>query len=139
MCINVRYICLFNIKYNITMKFLEPKVHGYLDYTIGTLLLFIPSVFQLEPHTAQSIIFYIFGIFSIFLSLQTDYETGLYKLLPLEAHLIIDLLSGFFLAISPWIFDFSEKVFLLHVFFGTIILGMSLATKLQAESRTLNY
>ncbi|MDP5200325.1 SPW repeat protein [Flavobacterium sp. DG2-3] len=113
------------------MKFLETKLHGYLDYSIGLLLLFMPSLFRLEAHTAQSLIFYIFGIFTIFLSLQTDYEAGIYKLLPMEAHIVIEILSGLFFALSPWIFGFAGKVFLPHLLFGSIAVFLALATKTQ--------
>jgi len=83
------------------MKFLDTKIHGYLDYTLGLSLIFIPSLFGFEANTVQSLIFYILGIFTIFLSLQTDYEAGIYKLLPMETHLYIEIISGFFLALSP--------------------------------------
>ncbi|GGF22532.1 SPW repeat protein [Flavobacterium limi] len=111
------------------MKFLETKFHGYIDYLIGLLLLFVPSLFGLEAHSVQSLIFYIFGIFTIFLSLQTDYEAGIYKLLPMEAHIFIEILSGIFFALSPWIFGFAGKVFLPHLLGGSIVVFLALATK----------
>lgn len=118
------------------MKFLESKVHGYLDYAVGTLLLFIPSIFQLEVHTAQSIIFYILGIAIFFLSLQTDYEFGLYKILPMEIHVFIEILLGLFMILSPWIFGFSHKAIFPHLLFGFVLIILGLATK--TEGRTLN-
>jgi len=113
------------------MKFLDTKIHGYLDYTLGLSLIFIPSLFGLEANTVQSLIFYILGIFTIFLSLQTDYEAGIYKLLPMETHLYIEIISGFFLALSPWILGFAVHVFLPHLLFGGLILFLALATKTQ--------
>jgi len=116
------------------MKFLDTKFHGYLDYTIGILLLFIPSVMHLEAHTAQSLIFYIFGIFTLFLALHTDYEAGLYKLLPVEVHVVIEVVTGLFFALSPWIFGFAGKVFFPHLFFGVMTIVLSLGTKTQDNS-----
>ncbi|MBE8726337.1 SPW repeat protein [Flavobacterium hungaricum] len=113
------------------MKFLETKIHGYLDYSIALVLLFIPSLFRLETHTMQSLIFYILGIFTIFLSLQTDYEAGIYKVIPMEAHIFIEILSGLFFALSPWIFGFAAKVFMPHLFCGLVVVVLALASKTQ--------
>lgn len=113
------------------MKFLNTKTHGYLDYTIGLSLLLVPSSFGLEANTIQSLIFYILGIFTIFLSLQTDYEAGIYKLLPMETHIYIEILSGLFLALSPWILGFSANVFLPHLLFGGLFMFLALTTKTQ--------
>ncbi len=113
------------------MKFLDTKIHGYLDYTIGLFLLFIPTLFGLEANTIQSLIVYILGIFTIFLSLQTDYEASIYKLLPMETHIYIEILSGLFLALSPWILGFAAHVFLPHLLFGGLILCLAMATKTQ--------
>lgn len=113
------------------MKFLDTKIHGYLDYLIGLSLLFVPSLFGLEANTVQNLIFYISAIFTIFLSLHTDYEAGIYKLLPMETHIYIEILSGLFLALSPWILGFAANVFLPHLLFGGLILFLALATKAQ--------
>jgi hypothetical protein len=110
------------------MKFLDTRLHGYVDYALATLLLFIPAIFRLEANTTQSIIFYIFSIFTFFLSLQTDYEHGLYKLLPMQAHLLIEIVSGLFLAASPWIFGFASVVFVPHLLFGAFVIMIGLMT-----------
>lgn len=104
------------------MKIINLKREGYLDYALGAMLFFIPDIFHIEPHTSQSLLFYMYGIFVIFLSLHTDYKAGLYKLLPAEAHLGIEIASGLFFVLSPWIFGFVAKTFLVHVLTGGVMI-----------------
>lgn len=111
------------------MKFLNTKLHGYVDYTISIVLLFIPSILHLQAHTIQSLLFYIFAVFILFLSLQTDYEAGLYKVIPVQGHLCIEVLAGLFFAVSPWIFGFAPRVFVPHLSFGFLIIAVGLTTK----------
>lgn len=117
------------------MKFLNTKLHGYVDYIISIVFLFIPSMLHLEAHIIQSLLFYIFAVFILFLSLQTDYEAGLYKVIPVQIHLCIELLAGLFFGISPWIFGFAQSVFLPYLFFGALIIAVSLSTKTKHRIR----
>ena len=123
----------YNIKLKSFMKFLDTKVHGYIDYALASILLFIPAMFHLQANTAQSIIFYVFSILTFFLSLQTDYEHGLYKLLPMQLHLLIEIILGLFLAASPWIFGFAGMVFIPHLLFGVLVILIGLMTMPQSS------
>jgi hypothetical protein len=67
-------------------------------------------------------------------SLFTDYEWGVARKLSMPTHLMLDLLSGAFLAASPWVFGFAEYVYLPHLIFGLLEMGVSLMTKRQPES-----
>ncbi|WP_125721285.1 SPW repeat domain-containing protein [Flavobacterium ustbae] len=120
------------------MKLLTARVQGFLDYLLALLLFFMPTLLHLEANTVQSIIFYLFGIFIIFLSLQTDYKAGVYKLLPMEVHIYTKLVCGLFFAFSPWIFNFANKIFLPYLFFGGITIFLAAATKTFTK-RFLNF
>jgi hypothetical protein len=49
------------------------------------------------------------GKSAIVYSLCTNYELGAFHLIPMPAHLWLDLLSGIFLAASPWLFGFMKR------------------------------
>ncbi|MBA3648404.1 MAG: hypothetical protein H0W62_07630 [Chitinophagales bacterium] len=100
------------------MKFIPTRVHGLLDYAVAALFIALPFLFDFDRNGAESWIFISLGIATIVYSLLTDYELGLIKTISMQAHLLLDLLNGIFLAASPWIFNFHEKVYLPHLLLG---------------------
>lgn len=102
------------------MKPIDTKTHGYLDYIMGIFLVAAPSLFSFEMNAMQSYVFYIAGIAAIVYSLLTSYELGMIKIIPMKIHLVLDLMSGIFLALSPWIFHFSDQVYVPHLILGII-------------------
>jgi hypothetical protein len=52
------------------------------------------------------------------MSVMTDYELSLARLIPMPAHLGVDMLGGVLLAASPWLFGFSNRVYWPHLILG---------------------
>lgn len=50
----------------------------------------------------------------------------------MSTHLTLDLLSGLLLAASPWLFGFSEFVYVPHLVLGVLEIGAALMTKTTA-------
>ena len=115
------------------MRFIPTKIHGILDYLVGVLLAVSPWLFQFNRGGAETWIPVLLGAGAILYSLFTDYEWGVSRKLSMPMHLLLDLLSGAFLAASPWIFGFAEYVYLPHLIFGILEIGVSLMTKRQPE------
>src|SRR5688572_20591658 len=115
------------------MRFIPTKIHGILDYLVGVLLAVSPWLFQFNRGGAETWIPVLLGAGAILYSLFTDYEWGVSRKLSMPTHLLLDLLSGAFLAASPWIFGFAEYVYLPHLIFGLLEIGVSLMTKRQPE------
>ena len=113
------------------MRFIETKTHGYLDYILGALLILAPWLFGFADGGAETWIPVILGAGAIVYSLMTDYELGASKMLSMRTHLNLDLVSGIFLAISPWLFGFADLVYLPHLLLGIFEIGAALMTKLH--------
>ena len=84
---------------------------------MGVLLLAGPYLFELEKGT-DSLVLLVAGGALLLYSMLTKYELGFVKFIPLRVHLLLDLLGGLALAASPWLFGFSEEVFLPHLVLG---------------------
>lgn len=110
------------------MKPIDTKTHGYLDYIVGIFLIASPSLFDLNPHATESIIFYSLGGAGILYSLLTNYELGVLKLIPMKLHLTIDAVSGIFLATSPWLLGFAERVYAPHLALGIFEIVAAIVT-----------
>lgn len=111
------------------MRFISTKAHGVLDYLVGLLLIAAPWLLGFAEGGAETWVPVILGAGALVYSLMTDYELGVVKTFSMPTHLMFDLLSGIFLAASPWIFGFADRVYLPHLILGIMEIGASLMTE----------
>jgi hypothetical protein len=111
------------------MRFISTKVHGVLDYLMGILLIASPWLFGFDRGGAETWIPVILGAGVIMYSLITAYEYGASKIISMPTHLTLDLIGGIFLAASPWLFGFSDYVYLPHLILGIGDVGAALMTE----------
>ena len=114
------------------MRFIPTRVHGMLDYIVGILLILAPRIFGFQNGGPEDRIPVTLGVLALIYSLLTRYELGLFKLIPFRIHLSLDFLSGVFLAVSPWAFGFSDRVWAPHLVVGLLEIGASLMTRVPA-------
>lgn len=110
------------------MHIITRRTHGILDYIVGVVLLLVPTLFGFNDGSAAQYVPITLGIATLVYSLCTNYELGVFKLLSFRGHLALDTLSGIFLALSPWLFQFADRVWLPHVVLGVLELGAVLLT-----------
>jgi hypothetical protein len=119
------------------MKTIPTYVHGIFNYVIGIVLLLAPNLFGFaQLGGAPVVVARAVGIILIIQALFTNYELGLFKVLPMRLHLTGDYILSIFLAISPWLFKFNHQprnVWMPHVVVGIIAFLLTLMT--QQEPR----
>lgn len=113
----------------LSMNVISRRVHGYLDYIVGFILIIAPWLLNFARGGAETWVPVILGLAVIIMAIFTDYELGLIKRIPFRTHLTIDFVHGILLAASPWLFDFSEYVYLPHLIFGLFEIGVVLMTE----------
>ncbi len=111
------------------MRFLPTRLHGIIDYLWGLSLLASPWVLGFADVTAAKWLAVVFGAGAILYSLVTAYEVALVRILPMPLHLILDGVGGAFLAASPFLFGFADRVFWPHVLYGLFSVAASLITR----------
>ncbi|WP_224999587.1 SPW repeat protein [Cesiribacter sp. SM1] len=111
------------------MRFIPTRIHGMVDYLMGLLLIASPWIFNFNRGGAETWIPVILGAGLILISLFTDYELSVSRKISMPTHLWMDVLAGAFLAVSPWLFDFDEYVYLPHLILGIAEIGAGLFTK----------
>jgi len=116
------------------MRIVPTRLHGAVDYLWGLALLAAPWLLGFADVPAATWIAVLFGAGAILYSLLTDYELGLVRLLPMRLHLLIDGLGGAFLAASPFLFGFADRVYLPHLLFGLFSVAASLVTRMKPVS-----
>ena len=104
------------------MPAFSTRTHGYLDFIIALALVSAPwwaGFAGANPETGVAVGT---GLAIILYALATDNELGVAKKLQMTLHLWIDALAGIFVAASPWVFSFDQRVWLPHLVTGLLLL-----------------
>ncbi|HXH99165.1 MAG TPA: hypothetical protein VNI52_02770 [Sphingobacteriaceae bacterium] len=74
---------------------LNSKIHGAIDYAVVIFLLLSPTLFGLPGTTA--IFTYVLAVIHLLLTVTTNFEYGLIRIIPFSVHGIIELIVSFVL------------------------------------------
>ena len=118
------------------MRVIPTKMHGVLDYLTALLLIASPWLFDFADGGAAQWVPIVVGATILLVSLITDYELSVAKVVPVSTHLALDMLSGALLAASPWLFGFAELVYWPHLLIGVAEIGAGLLTRKVPDYHT---
>lgn len=110
------------------MKFIPRKAHIIADVLIILTLLIYPWLFIKEPKGVETLVLMGTGITILCYSLLTRYEMGISRIINMSVHLSIEFFVGLFLAVSPWLLNFGEKILWPHVIIGFVIMLLSVVS-----------
>lgn len=115
------------------MRFLSSVAHTIIGLVIGLALLAAPWLFMFSDVGGAAVAVPIWvGLFLLVSELTTTSQISLVKLVPMSAHVFIDVLAGIFLALSPFFFAFTDEgvnAWLPHMIVGVLIIGYALVTR----------
>ena len=113
------------------IRFLPTKVHTALDFIVGIVLILLPSIFGFSDVGGGAVwLPILIGIASIIMGLFTQgYGFAVARIIPLKVHLMVDLLAGALLALSPWLWSFSDEA--THVWVWQVVIGVALVVVSQ--------
>jgi hypothetical protein len=115
------------------------RMHAMLDYPLGLVLILAPWIFGFSDVGGAAVIVpIVVGALAIGQSLITDWELSLADILPLPMHLMMDVLAGAVLAVSPFVFGFSDEgtnAWLPHVLAGVGLIAAGLMTQRARADR----
>jgi hypothetical protein len=75
------------------------------------------------------------GVGMLGLSVLTAYEAGVWRMIPMPAHLTVDGMTGVLLAASPSLFGFVDVVLLPHLVLGLGEVAAALITQTRRGYR----
>ena len=84
------------------MKIISSKMHGVIDYLFIAFVLASPSIFNMEG--ALATITYILGAVHLTVTILTDFELGLIKVIPFKIHGLLEVVVTITLAILAFWF-----------------------------------
>ena len=89
------------------LRFVTKTIHAYLDYPVAIALMALP--FLLGLGSSSPLAFWlsvITGAAAFVLTLLTDHETGVVRVLPYNFHLAVDFLVGIAFVAAPFVLGF---------------------------------
>ena len=90
------------------LRVLPSSSHGVVDYLVAVLLLLAPMALGFGPADGAALwVPRLMGAIVLGQSLATDYELGLWKMIPFRVHQGMDAVVGLVLIASPWAFGFA--------------------------------
>jgi hypothetical protein len=107
------------------MLMITSRLHGMLDYLVGIALIAAPWLFgfaDFNNFPAATWTPVIIGAFIIAMSLLTNYEYSMAKIIPLRAHLLMDFIAALFLTVSPWVLNYADYVYAPHLIVGLVVM-----------------
>lgn len=115
------------------MKIISTRTHGIIDYLTGILLILAPWLFGFATGGVEQWLPQVLGAMTIVMSLLTQYELSIAKVIPLNVHLGVDMASGALLAVSPWLFGFADIIWWPHLLVGLMEIVVPLMTRRQPD------
>ena len=87
------------------LRVLTPRIHGLLDYAAAVGLIVLPFVLNLGATSTVALWLSVLGgVGLIGYSLLTDYPYGVFRALPFQAHLVVDLAAAAAFIAAPFVF-----------------------------------
>lgn len=89
------------------MRFITKQIHSYLDYPVAIALIVLPFLLGLgESNPIAFQLSVITGVAALLLTILTDHQTGIIKVVSYKIHLIVDFIVGITFVLAPFIFSF---------------------------------
>lgn len=89
------------------MKFITKQIHSYLDYPVALALIGLPFLLHLgETNSIALTLSVVTGIAALILTILTDHQTGLIKIVSYKIHLLVDFVVGLTFIAAPFIISF---------------------------------
>lgn len=90
------------------IRFITRKIHAYLDYPVAFALIGLPVLLGLGQ--SNPLAFWLSvatGLAAFVLTVLTDHETGIIRVLPYSFHVAVDFAVGLAFIAAPFLFGFT--------------------------------
>ncbi len=118
-------------------KPIPTSIHGILDYVSVPALLALPRLLKWNKNITNLTTGIAIGTLGA--SLMTRYELGVFKLIPMTGHLVLDATNGLMLAASPFVllskWERNATVTSILVGLGAFEISAALLTQTQPSAK----
>jgi len=116
--------------------FISTAFYGFLKYILALTLIATPWLFKgfdgtklVDISSAALLIPIYIGWLQLIMNIFSDTEASPIRQFPIQMNLVLDVVMGFILFVSPWLYDFKAKAFLPEVLLGGLLIFLGVFTK----------
>lgn len=104
-------------------RFVTKSIHAYLDYPVALGLMAMPFLFGLgEINILALWLSVATGVAALLLTILTDHQLGLFRVLPYSLHLAVDGAVGILFVAAPFALGFAGIEFWYYLVLGLTVL-----------------
>lgn len=119
------------------MKFITKQIHSYLDYPVAFALIGLPFLLQLgSSNPLAFFISVVTGVAALLLTLLTDHQTGVFKVVSYKLHLMVDFAVGLTFVAVPFILGFTGIDLIYYLANGIAVLAVVGLHKSETTTQT---
>ena len=116
-------------------RFVTKQFHAYLDYPVAIALMVLPFVLGLGASNPLALVIApVVGITAFLLTVFTDHQLGMVRVLPYRFHLAVDLAVGVVFLILPFALGFSGLDAAFYWINGAAVVAVIALSKPEAEA-----
>ncbi len=111
--------------------FISTAVYGFFNYAMGLIMIASPWLFGFEHQHGGSLLLPIYlGWLQIIMAIFSKHQWGFIKVFPVPMHCFIDVIAGFFLLSSPFIYGYyAHEIWLPQFLCGLILFLLGIFVK----------
>jgi hypothetical protein len=117
--------------------FISTTFYGFFKYILALTLIATPWIFTTQDGTthlvnvssAALLIPMYFGWLQLIMNIFADTKASPIRQFPLQMNCVVDMMMGFFLFVSPFLYSFYTKAFWPELCFGALLMFLGLFTK----------
>ena len=111
--------------------FIPTSVYGFFNYASALTLIASPWLFGFYNVGGASFFLpLVFGWLQLIMAIFSNHEWGFIKVFPVSMHCFLDVVGGFILATSPFIYGYyATGVFLPQLLLGSLVVFLGIFTK----------
>lgn len=89
-------------------RFVTKTMHAYLDYPVALSLMIMPFMLQLGSSSPLALwLAVVAGAAALVLTVFTDHQFGLVRVIPYKAHVAVDFVVGVAFLLAPFLLGFT--------------------------------
>jgi len=114
--------------------FISTTFYGFFKYITSLTLIASPWLFHLVNVSSAALLLPMYiGWLQLILTIFVDTKGSMIRQLPLQMNLVLDVVMGFILLVSPWLYTFANanngQAFLPALCFGALLMFLGFFTK----------
>ncbi|MES2275630.1 MAG: SPW repeat protein [Bacteroidota bacterium] len=104
---------------------------SYFNYLLAAVMMSSPWLFGFVHIGGAALFFpFMFGWHQLLMAIFSNTKGGMVRVFPIQMHCTLNVITGFVLMVTPWMYGFAGKgVWLPHLVMGAIVFILGMYTK----------